>query len=858
MQEESGEAAKRREANERIRDEISGSLTDNDPRIFELKEKLKLVESDFNKAEETFRETHRNGEILEEKLMQDQRRIQEINQKKIRHEDSINHLSVSREELDDKINLNKENYKDSEEKIKEISMLVTQLSKERSSMLEVAVTGENEKNELNESLLEEKEIFSDLRHRLDQLKREQQFFNGILESMEGFNPGVKYVLKELKHPGILGSVADLISVNPDYRTAIEIGLGNAARFLVADKKESALDVIDELKSRRKGRVTIVPLDIAAEKIRRRQDFHYESDSNFIAYAGDVVKAEAGAELLVAYFLNDLILVKNLRDLPESVIRRSPFRFVTPDGDYYEQKGLIRGGKNRDNSRHILGRREKIEELKIQIDELRAKEEKYKKTIHEKSFRYSEISQELKEIKSNLNNLEDQFHAADKQMSTLEYGRGKQVEQGQIDEKKAASYSSQIMDTGKALNEVRNELEEAEKNAAVSREVWGQFQIENETVLAKREELNRQMQEVRIDLISREREKENIQFRYNNAVETIVDLVRRIENMSKEIEENNSNIIIWQKELAEAISEIESFEKNILKEEEKRSIIQKNLNHKRQQISDTTDHINDQHRARENVFQTLKDIELKLIDIGQQQRQIKERIYERYHVDLSLRDYVESEMSIDEIEEHVDKFRRKIELIGPINMAVKVEYDEESARLKFLQEQQTDLLDAEKSVLETLEKLDSEARTQFVDIFNKVRANFNKTFTLFFPNGEGDIKLSGATDPLDATIEIMARPKTKELKTLKALSGGEKALTAISLLFSIYLVKPSPYCILDEVDAPLDDQNIKRFTSALSHFTDKTQFIIVTHNKLTMEAADYLYGVTMEEEGVSKIVSVKFK
>ena len=183
---------------------------------------------------------------------------------------------------------------------------------------------------------------------------------------------------------------------------------------------------------------------------------------------------------------------------------------------------------------------------------------------------------------------------------------------------------------------------------------------------------------------------------------------------------------------------------------------------------------------------------------------------------------------------------------------------QSARLSFLKEQREDLFGAESGITETIQKLDSEARRQFRDIFTQIRENYKKTYKLFFEQGECDLQLVGSPDPLEADIEIFSRPKGKQMKSLRALSGGEKALTAIALLFAIYLVKPSPYCILDEIDAPLDDNNIKRFTHALEHFTENTQFIIVTHNKLTMHACDYLYGITMQEEGVSSVVSVKFK
>ena len=202
-------------------------------------------------------------------------------------------------------------------------------------------------------------------------------------------------------------------------------------------------------------------------------------------------------------------------------------------------------------------------------------------------------------------------------------------------------------------------------------------------------------------------------------------------------------------------------------------------------------------------------------------------------------------------------QKALDRIGPVNWAVAEEYEKESERSAFLTEQYSDLVQSEKTINETIEKLDGEAQIKFLDTFTAIQKNFTMTYSSFFKGGEGHLRLVCEDDPLEAEIEIIARPPGKKTQTIRMLSAGEKALTAIALLFAIYLVKPSPFCILDEVDAPLDDTNIAKFTKVLKEFSKKTQFIVVTHNKLTMEKADYMYGVTQVEEGVSKIVSVKF-
>ncbi|RKY83297.1 hypothetical protein DRP98_07520 [candidate division KSB1 bacterium] len=208
---------------------------------------------------------------------------------------------------------------------------------------------------------------------------------------------------------------------------------------------------------------------------------------------------------------------------------------------------------------------------------------------------------------------------------------------------------------------------------------------------------------------------------------------------------------------------------------------------------------------------------------------------------------------------LEKLQQRLRTFGPVNLLAVEDYQKESERLSFLQKQREDLVEAKSTLMETISIINKTAREKFEDVFEQIRSNFRTNFQIFFEGGEGDLQIRfNPEDPLEAEISILVRPKGKELGSLALLSSGEKALTAIALLFSIYQVKPSPFCVLDEVDAPLDDANLQRFLKVIRNFVSNVQFIIVTHNKVTMSEADYLYGVTMEEEGISKVVSVKLE
>jgi chromosome segregation ATPase len=260
-------------------------------------------------------------------------------------------------------------------------------------------------------------------------------------------------------------------------------------------------------------------------------------------------------------------------------------------------------------------------------------------------------------------------------------------------------------------------------------------------------------------------------------------------------------------------------------------------------------------SKDDLFYEIKEAEMKIAESKIKKTQIEQNIIEKFGNDIVLRDV--KDYNISDMVFRVEKIKRSIDSIGPINWAVKDEHEEKTARLNNLLEQKADLIDAENNLKEAIKKIDIVAQDQFFDTYNQVKENFETMFTVFFNGGNGSIELSDPNDPLNSDINIFAQPPGKRNNSLKMLSAGEKSLTAIALLFSIYQYKPSPFCILDEIDAPLDDINIKKFTDVIKDYSKTTQFIMVTHNKLTMESADCIYGVTAEKQGISKLMSIDF-
>ena len=259
--------------------------------------------------------------------------------------------------------------------------------------------------------------------------------------------------------------------------------------------------------------------------------------------------------------------------------------------------------------------------------------------------------------------------------------------------------------------------------------------------------------------------------------------------------------------------------------------------------------------KDDIFYDIKSAEMKIAESNIKISQIKEMMKEKFGNEFDLKKI--KNYSISDMTYNVEKIKRSIEAIGPINWAVSDEYEEQSKRLNILKDQRSDLLESEKNLKDAIKKIDSVAKKQFLDTFEKIKNNFETMFGVFFSGGKGSIDLEDIDDPLNSNVMIFAQPPGKKNNSLRMLSAGEKSLTAIALLFSIYQYKPSPFCILDEIDAPLDDINIKKFTDVISEYSKSTQFIMVTHNKLTMESADCIYGVTAEKKGVSKVISINF-
>ncbi len=686
---------------------------------------------------------------------------------------------------------------------------------------------------------------------LKTLKTQLLFYNELIETKEGFPDGTRFILENPKiFPDVLGTVADMFKVNQKYQNALEIGLGDLSHCLIAKNKSDALNIIDMAKKNKAGDFTIIP-------INELKNFKYKLKNPpksrlTIGRASDLIQTSDLLKSLSEYLLGNLLIVTNLKHATKDKELKG-WNLVDSNGSFFGKDFIFRNRQLSDHG-HLLGRNQKIKlfdkeiakKLKIK-NKLQNTLEKIDNKIHKEKKQLEDTRYDLKLITAELSIIDNdiiRFESNHKQSLLIIENRKIELDDlKDFFEITKASYDKlkpKIDFTDKLLISIDTDIT-AKTNSL-------------EMVREKRREIRLDFQNARIKLIDLKNNKDQFDFKINSSKETINELKNRQLDIKKELDESSKA----EKEFIKSISNSEQelidvrakIQKNTSILDLKKSVFRDSY----QLIEKIQANIISEQQNREKIIEDLKQAEMQTYQSKQKIELIIEKIRDKYNQELPTELVIHS--TENELIRNIEKLKKSIESIGPVNMAVEEQFNEDNSRLKLLEEQKKDLISAEKNLRDTIDEIDRTATIRFQNTFEKIKGNFENLFQLFFEGGNASIELIKGNDPLDSEIGIVAQPPGKRNVSLRLLSSGEKALTAIALLFSIYQVKPSPYCILDEIDAPLDDINIKKFTRVLKNFSIETQFLIVTHNKLTMEMADYLYGVTQQNKGISKLVSVK--
>ncbi|VLZ17577.1 chromosome condensation and segregation SMC protein [Streptococcus pneumoniae] len=699
---------------------------------------------------------------------------------------------------------------------------------------------------------------SQLFDRLDNLKNKQaraQSLENILRNHSNFYAGVKSVLQEKDRlGGIIGAVSEHLTFDMHYQTALEIALGASSQHIIVEDEESATKAIDFLKRNRAGRATFLPLTtIKARTISSQNQDAIAVSPGFLGMADELVTFDTRLEAIFKNLLATTAIfdtVEHARAAARQV--RYQVRMVTLDGTELRTGGSYAGGANRQNNSIFI--KPELEQLQKEIAEEEASlgsEEATLKTLQDQMARLSEL---LEAIKS-------------------------QGEQARIQEQ---GLSLAYQQTSQQVEELETlwKLQEEE----LDRLSDGDWQADKEkcqdrlaTIASDKQNLEAEIEEIKSN-------KNAIQERYQNLQEELAQArllktelqgqkryeVADIERLGKELDNLNIEQEEIQRMLQEKVDNLEKVDTELLSQQAEESKTQKTnlqqglirkqfeLDDIEGQLDDIASHLDQARQQNEEWIRKQTRAEAKKEKVSERLRHLQNQLTDQYQI--SYTEALEKAHELENLnlaEQEVQDLEKAIRSLGPVNLEAIDQYEEVHNRLDFLNSQRDDILSAKNLLLETITEMNDEVKERFKSTFEVIRESFKVTFKQMFGGGQADLILTEG-DLLTAGVEISVQPPGKKIQSLNLMSGGEKALSALALLFSIIRVKTIPFVILDEVEAALDEANVKRFGDYLNRFDKDSQFIVVTHRKGTMAAADSIYGVTMQESGVSKIVSVKLK
>jgi len=716
-------------------------------------------------------------------------------------------------------------------------------------------------HEMEDELRKKQAGIEDLRERDFQLRgtveRKQtklDFLRGLVESRDGLSEGAKSLMHSGEWGGSIEAIAgEAVSVDSKHRIAIETALGETGGYVVVESAETAYKAIEYLKSGQKGKATFICLDRLPLEQRQRNSV---DEPGVVGWAWELVSGEKRFAALFKVLLDGCLIVEDLRTAGRVGSKHPDLKCVTLDGEI-SGRGVIRGGSKRSDEGGNIGRQSQIAELEEQLRGLDGERKSVQSTIERLTGEIQSI--DVKRLKEQAREIEQQTTTVEVRIAQVEFEKKRAQESLERGGTETEKLKQEIQKLNQDLSEIAPALKVLERQKAEAEQLVGSTSSELETMEALLAEFVRAANDANVQVLSLKGEQRSIEQEIQHTEATIQSLRQAYDQRGKDITDARDEIELLKAELEEMQESLVRARESSGQLKEQKKNVDTEYGEKRSQVHEIELRLKDERMKHEGSLKAAHDLEFKIQELRMKSNALMARAKDEFELDLELENFEDNEtFDFSAAREQVRTLKEKLRALGAVNFAAFDEYKSEKERLDFVNAQRKDLEESEKTLLATIEEINTTAQQKFLTTFGLIRENFITTFKGLFDQGdECDLTLEEGVDPLEARIEITAKPRGKRPTSIDLLSGGEKTLTAIALLFAIYLVKPSPFCILDEVDAPLDDSNIDRFTRILNRFSNDTQFIVVTHNKRTMESANALYGVTMEEEGVSKLVSVRF-
>lgn len=695
----------------------------------------------------------------------------------------------------------------------------------------------------------------DIRIRAGQLTARKKTIEEMENNYEGYNGAVRFIMKS-NIKGIDGVVAELMKVPAGLEIAVETALGAGMQNIVCEKDANAKEAINLLKSNKAGRLTFLPIEsVKASPVNVSRAI--SGAPGFRGLASDLVKYDAKYEGIFKYLLGRVAVVDNMdRAVALSKAAGNGLRFVTLDGEIINASGAITGGKYKNATANLLARRSEIEKLKQDIDSMKEEYKGVEEQLDSEKKKAEELASKIEDIETRRRDLELEAADISAKLNML-VESGKDAEQNTAKkERELAAIEQDFENAVKMSGEAFRHADEAEAEIErLNEEINGKLE-EYEKIKEKVSEAAEEITAARIAKTDRDNKFESVCQLLSRVQDAIDDFTIQIDDRNDMLEvlEQEKNKLLFNSEdvgdtvkaLSEEKMELEDYIARISQE---KAVLVEELNTLNAEYYSVGDSL--------NAYQDQKyQQEIKLAKNETQLDTIKEKLWDEFEISYAQAlEFKKENFALAPAVKESREIRNRMRQLGDINVGAIKEYEQVSERYRFLTEQRADItaaMDELKAIINDMEKT---IKTRFKENFDQIVVNFEEIFKELFGGGHAELRLDDEDNPLEAGIEIIAQPPGKKLQNINLMSGGEKTMTAIALMFAVLKTKPTPFCILDEVEAALDDANIDRFAEYLRKFHE-IQFAIVTHQKATMEHADVLYGVTMPEQGISKVLSLR--
>ena len=687
-----------------------------------------------------------------------------------------------------------------------------------------------------------------------------QFLIETEKEKEGYNKTVKSLLVACDkdsslNKGIHGVLANLISVEKEYETAIEMCLGQSLQNVVTSTEQDAKKMIEYLRSNSLGRASFLPIaSVQGKKLDKLTKM-----DGVIGIASDLVKCKKEYEQIILSLLGRTVVVEDM-DTAIALAKKDKysFRIVTLKGDIISSSGSISGGSVQTKTVNILGRSREIEDLEKELKKLEkqiadktAEKEEYASSIGDSIEQTAKLEKELQEIEIVYATEKQKMVAVEENITRLENRLAKLKEEVTQTEKQKEENRLLKEQKEAEIQELTQQIEELNK-------VIEEFALNNKDNQKYIDDLNFDITNLKISVTSFDESESSIE-------EMVERISQDIKNNEQSIENKNQNILAITEEntkleqtITEYNNQIEQIKQEVTNSGTKVEELKQERIAKNEKLVNTENEIQSQFSTLESLKEQIIKLDVKKTKLEQDLQQVVESLWNEYELTPNSTEEYQKPNNVATAQKQVNSLRNKIKDLGSINIDSIEEYKKTKERYDFMSEQRLDLENTASKLRKIIGDMTTTMQNQFKEKFELINKNFNEVFTELFNGGKAELILENEENILECGIDIRVQPPGKKLQNMMLLSGGEKAFTAIALLFAILKINPAPFCILDEIEAALDDVNVYRFAEYLKKFCKQTQFLVITHRKGTMEAGDSVYGVTMEENGISKLLSIKLK